>query len=73
MGGSFRVDQQATLVVSESGVPAVNVDRRQAVAHLVNQGRRLCLSFPSESPPLPQSVYFDRGRAGRKEVFTSFD
>ena len=47
--GSFRVDQQATLDASESGVPAVNGDRHLVVAGLINQARRLRLSFPSES------------------------
>ena len=46
---SFRVDQQATLDASESGVPAVNGDRHLVVAGLINQARRLRLSFPSES------------------------
>ena len=47
--GSFCVDQQATLDVSESGVPVVNGDRSLVVAGLINQARRLRLSFPSES------------------------
>ena len=67
--GSFCVDQQATLDVSESGVPVVNGDRSLVVAGLINQARRLCLSFLSESTPPPPSFYFDRGGRGRKELF----
>ena len=53
MRRSFRVDQQATLDASESGVPVVNGDRRLEVAGLINQARRSCLSFLSESTPPP--------------------
>ena len=67
--GSFRVGQQATLDASESGVPVVNGDRSLVVAGLINQARRLCLSFLSESTPPPPSFYFDRGGRGRKELF----
>ena len=39
------------------------------VAGLINQARRLCLSFLSEStPPPPSSFSFDRGGRGRKEL-----
>ena len=49
--GSFSVDQQSTLDASESGVPVVNGDRSLVVAGLINEARRLCLSFLSESTP----------------------
>ena len=49
---SFRVDQQATLDASESGVLVVNGDRSWVVAGLINQVRILCLSVTSE-PTFP--------------------
>ena len=60
MRGSFRVDQQATLDASESGVPVVNGDRRLVVAGLINQARGLCLSFLSES-----TLFSLRARVGQ--------
>ena len=66
MRRSFRVDQQVTLDVSESGVPVVNGNRSLVVAGLINQARRLCLSFLSELSPSQVSFY--RGGRGRKEL-----
>ena len=51
MRGSLRVDQQATLDTGESGVSVVNGDRSLVVAGLINQARRLGLSFLSEATP----------------------
>ena len=64
VGGSFRIDQQATLDASECGVPAVNGDRSLVVAGLINQARKLCLSLPSESTLLPPPSSFSTGEGG---------
>ena len=66
--GSFRVDQQATLDASESGVPAMNRDRSFVAPGLVNQAMRLCPSFLSGSlphPPTPDFISTSEGGAGR--------
>ena len=68
-GASFRVHQQT----SAFEVPAVNVERSYVATGLVNQTRRLCPSFPSESTFTPSSFSLYKGGGGRKELlfFTS--
>ena len=72
---SIRVDQQATLDASESGVPVVNGDRRLVVARLINQAKRLRLCFLSEStPPTPtRQVFLSTGEGGSGKSYCFFD
>ena len=60
---SFTVDQQVTLDASESEVPVAIGDRRLVVAGFVNQARRLCFSYLSESTP-PVHVYLSTSEGG---------
>ena len=62
---SFRIRQQMIAF----NVPVVNVERSYVVAGLVNQARRLCRSFLSESTLTSSSFSLDNGGGGgRKEL-----
>ena len=74
--GPSSVDQQSTLDAGESGILVVNGDRRLVVARLIDQARRLCLSFPSESTPFSLRArvgqFTDGTLAGRRD-YSPFD